>query len=682
VISRTTEPTVIVGAGPAGLTAAFELGRLGRPGVVYEADEVVGGISRSVVFQGCRLDIGGHRFFTKVPEVEALWREILDGDLVERRRMSRIFYRDRFFDYPLRPVNALRGLGLLEATRVVGSYLHAQLFPIADESTFDAWVSNRFGRRLFEIFFKTYTEKVWGMPCSEISATWAAQRIKNLNLLTALKNAFVGNGARGGNVVTSLIESFHYPRLGPGMMWERCRELAASHGIETHTGSRVVRVHHDGRRVSGVDVELGDDETRREACGSLISSMPIATLVQAMEPKAPREVLDAARSLRYRDFLIVGLIVERAELFPDNWIYIHSPEVRVGRVQNFKNWSPDMVSDPGLSFVGLEYFANRGDELWSRTDDELVELGASEGERIGLLDAQEVRAGTVVRMPRAYPVYDGEYEASLRVLRDWLGGFENLFTVGRNGQHRYNNQDHSMLAGLFAARNVAGTAELDVWSINEESSFHEEVRREEERRRGVRDRLTPARAEGSVEALLQTAFAQYDEVAFGGATGITLSLILALATVVLLAGADEGIVPMLSLLGHYLFGYEVSWAGLAVGMLEAVLVGFGLGWAAARLSNLLISVFERDFERRLATLTTLESMSAGQPAGDLPLRLRGLLGRSGRRRGRGQPRRPDPGMGGGPTSQPADPGPRKTLREEAHELDDARAKSGGRVDRG
>jgi protoporphyrinogen oxidase len=608
------QPTVIVGAGPAGLTAALELGRLGLGGVVFEADETVGGISRSVVFRGCRMDIGGHRFFTKVPEVAALWKEILDGDLLERRRMSRIYYRDRFFDYPLKPANALRGLGFVEATRVVASYLHAQVFPIADESAFDAWVSNRFGRRLFEIFFKTYTEKVWGMPCSEISAAWAAQRIKNLNLLTALKNAFLGNGARGGEVVTSLIESFHYPRLGPGMMWERCRDLAASHGIETHTGSRVVRIHHDGLRVSAVDVEQTRGGTRRETCGALISSMPVGSLVEAMEPAAPREVRDAARSLRHRDFLIVGLIVERSELFPDNWIYVHSPEVRVGRVQNFKNWSPDMVSDPDLSFIGLEYFANRGDDLWTMTDEELIELGAAEAETIGLFDAREVQAGTVVRMPLAYPVYDGEYETHLGVLRDWLDGFENLFTVGRNGQHRYNNQDHSMLAGLFAARSVAGAAELDLWSINEEPSFHEEIGGEEKEARGVRDRLTPVRADGSLEGLLKTAFEQYDEIAFGGATGITLGLILAVATAVLLLGADEAIVPMLSLLGHYLFGYEVSWPGLAIGMVEAGLVGFGLGWCAARLSNLLIAALERDLERQLAALTTLEAMSGGDVA--------------------------------------------------------------------
>jgi hypothetical protein len=325
-----------------------------------------------------------------------------------------------------------------------------------------------------------------------------------------------------------------------------------------------------------------------------------------MDPAAPSEVRDAARKLRYRDFLIVGLIVEREHLFADNWIYIHSPEVRVGRVQNFKNWSPEMVDDPKLSFVGLEYFANRGDDLWSMSDDELVQLGASEAQTIGLFDPSEVRDGTVVRMPKAYPVYGGDYEAHLELLRGWLDRFDNLFTVGRNGQHRYNNQDHSMLAGLFAARNAAGAAELDLWSINEELSFHEEVHRGDAKGRVIGDRLTPSRVEGDSDDLLQAAFARYDEVALGGAVGITASLGLAVTTAVLLLGSNQGLVPMLSLLGNYLFGYEVSWPGLAVGVIEAGLLGFGLGWSAARLSNLLIAIFERDFERRLATWTTLE----------------------------------------------------------------------------
>jgi protoporphyrinogen oxidase len=602
---------VVVGGGPAGLTAALELGKRGLEGVVFEADEVVGGISRSVVFQGCRMDIGGHRFFTKVAEVEDLWHEILEEDLLVRERISRIYYRSTFFDYPLKPANALRGLGVFEATRVLASYLHSQLFPVADESTFDAWVSNRFGRRLFEIFFETYTEKVWGMPCSEISATWAAQRIKNLDLMTALKSAFLGNGAGNGEVVTSLVERFYYPRLGPGMMWERCRDLAAARGIETHLRSRVVRVHHDGRRVGSVDVEGPDGEIRRESCGALISSMPIGELVRALDPAAPKEVQEAAGSLRYRDFLIVGLIVERDRLFPDNWIYVHSPEVRVGRVQSFKNWSPEMVNDPELSFIGLEYFANRGDDLWLLSDDELVELGTSEARTLGLFEPQEVRAGTVVRMPRAYPVYDGDYETHLGVLRTWLGRFDNLYTVGRNGQHRYNNQDHSMLAGLYAARCVAGE-ELDLWSINEDRSFHEEVRGEEADRRRVLDRLVPSRAAADLESVLEDAFSLYDEVALGGAVGIAASLGLAVATAALLLGQGQEFVPMLSLLGQYLFGYEVSWPGLLVGAVEAGLGGFGLGWITARLINLLVSGFEMGLERRLAAMTTLEAMTGGQ----------------------------------------------------------------------
>jgi protoporphyrinogen oxidase len=600
--------TVIVGAGPAGLTAAFELARLGRAAVVYEGDDLVGGISRSIVFRGCRMDIGGHRFFTKAREVESLWHEILGDDLLVRPRMSRIYYQGRFFDYPLRPLNALRGLGLVEAARVLASYLHAQVFPMADERTFDAWVSNRFGRRLFEIFFKTYTEKVWGMPCSEISAAWAAQRIKNLDLKTALRHAFFGQRATGGSVVTSLIERFYYPRLGPGMMWERCRDLVAERGIDTHMRTRVVAVHHDGARVTGVDVEGPDGAVRREASSAVISSMAVGDLVRAMVPAPPVPVLEAAASLRYRDFLIVGLVVDRADVFPDNWIYVHAPEVRVGRVQSFKNWSPEMVDDPAVSFIGLEYFVNQGDELWRQPDEALVALGTREAETIGLFEANEVRAGIVVRMPKAYPVYDGDYERHLGTLRGWLDGFENLFTVGRNGQHRYNNQDHSMLTGLFAARNLAG-ARFDVWGVNEERSFHEEVRDEGVM---VRDRLTPQPVADDIETLVRDAFPVYDEVALGGAFGITAMAALGLATMLMLWERSADFVPMLSLLGNFLFGYAVSWPGLAIGMVEVGIGGFVLGWAVARLINLLTTWFVKGLERRLAALTMLEAIDGGR----------------------------------------------------------------------
>ncbi len=601
--------TAIVGAGPAGLTAAVTLARLGREAVVFEADDQVGGISRTVVFRGYRLDIGGHRFFTKVPEIERLWHDILGDDLIVRPRMSRIYYGGKFFDYPLRPVNALRGLGVVEAVRVLASYIHAQLFPVADERTFDVWVSNRFGRRLFEVFFKTYTEKVWGMPCSEISAAWAAQRIKNLDLMTALRNAVLGSAGAGRPAVTSLIERFHYPRLGPGMMWERCRDLAAADGVPTHLRTRVVRVLHDGGRVSAIDVVGPDGATRREPCDTLISSMPVGELVRAMDPPPPVEVLEAAGKLRHRDFLIVALIVNRDQLFPDNWIYVHAPEVHVGRVQNFKNWSPDMVDDPNVSFIGLEYFTNRGDALWQRSDEELIALGTSEAATIGLFSPDEVRAGTVVRMPMAYPVYDGEYEAHLQILRTWLDRIDNLFTVGRNGLHRYNNQDHSMLTALYAARSITG-ARLDVWTVNEEESFHEEIRGEAGE--NVRDRLTPMPVEGGLDGVLREAFAEYDAIALGGAFGIAAAALLALTTALLLWGPHDGFVPMLSLLGHYLFGYEVSWPGLLVGFVEAALGGFVVGWIVARLINLLTAMFLRDLERQLATLTTLEAVDGGR----------------------------------------------------------------------
>jgi protoporphyrinogen oxidase len=335
---------LIIGAGPAGLTAAYEASKLGIRPTVVEADPVVGGLSRTVTYNGYRFDIGGHRFFSKVPLVNELWQEILGEEFLLRPRLSRIHYRGHFFDYPLKPLNALAGLGPVEALLVGASYARAMVAPHRQETNFEQWVSNRFGQRLYEIFFKTYTEKVWGMPCSEISADWAAQRIKNLSLSEAVRNAvFSRKHGDDGQLITSLIEQFHYPRFGPGMMWERCRELVARQGGETVHGIRVERIRHRhgrveavyGRNAAGQLVELAGDQ--------VISSMPIRELVQALDPAPPDEVLRAANALRYRDYLTVVLVVKRADVFPDNWIYIHSPEVKVGRIQNYKNWSPYMV---------------------------------------------------------------------------------------------------------------------------------------------------------------------------------------------------------------------------------------------------------------------------------------------------------------------------------------------------
>ena len=426
---------VVIGAGPAGLTAAHELAKEGVTCLVLESDAVVGGLSRTSLYRGYGFDVGGHRFFTKVPYVRELWEEILGEDFLVRPRLSRIYHRGRFFDYPLKPANALLGVGPLEALRIGASWVRAQLLPEREERTFEQWVSNRFGRRLFEIFFKSYTEKVWGIPCQEISADWARQRIKSLDLAAALKSAFLAS-ARRGNAITSLIEEFHYPRRGPGQMWESCADRLTGRGTKIVLGARVTGIRHEGGRAVALRVREADAEYTIEA-EHVISSMPVRELVRCLEPAPPPDVLAAAERLRYRDFLTVGLIVGREHLFPDNWIYIHSDEVRVGRIQNYGNWSAAMVPEPGHSALGLEYFVNEGDELWSMTDRELIALGSVECERLGLVSAGEVLDGTVVRMPKAYPVYDASYGEAMATIRRWLAGIPNLQPVGRNGQHRY-----------------------------------------------------------------------------------------------------------------------------------------------------------------------------------------------------------------------------------------------------
>ncbi len=467
--------TLVVGAGPAGLTAAYEIARRGRDSLVVERDAVVGGIARTLSLNGYRFDIGGHRFFTKVPEVQAIWEELLGDDFLERPRLSRIYYNGHFFDYPLRPLNALRGLGPVEAVRVMLSYLRACARRSGEDQNLEEWVSRRFGRRLYEIFFKTYTEKVWGMPCTEIDASWAAQRIKNLDLGKAVLRALLPARGESGEVITSLVERFHYPRRGPGMMWERAVEWLAARGTKTLLETDVVRLEHRGGRVHHATIRRTDGSEERMPVEHVISSMPLGELIRALDPAPPAPVLEAAAKLRYRDFLTVGLVVDQKDLFPDNWIYIHSADVNVGRIQNFKNWSPEMVADPDKTFLGLEYFVQEGDELWSTPDADLVVMAARECETLGLVAPRDVEDGAVVRMPKAYPVYDATFKAVVRSLRDYLATIENLESVGRNGQHRYNNQDHSMMTGVYAARNLLG-ANYDVWDVNVEEAYHEENR--------------------------------------------------------------------------------------------------------------------------------------------------------------------------------------------------------------
>jgi protoporphyrinogen oxidase len=589
---------VIIGAGPAGLTAAYELSAQGDEPVVLEADDTVGGISRTVEYRGYRFDIGGHRFFTKVEMVHEWWMRIMPDDFLVRPRLSRIYYADRFFDYPLKPVNALMGLGLIEAVRIGLSFVWIQMFPHRNEQNFEQWVSNRFGRRLYEIFFKTYTEKVWGIPCNEIGADWAAQRIKNLDLITAVRTAFLGNRGSNGEVVTTLVEEFHYPRLGPGMMWERVTELLEKQNCPVEFGSRVVKISHAQGRVTSVSVELDDGHPRQIDGAQFISSMPIKDLFNALDPPPPNDVLEAANALGYRDFLTVGLILDSADPFPDNWIYIHSDSVRVGRIQNFKAWSPEMVPDPETSCIGLEYFVQENDDLWSLPDDELIALGTRECAALGLIDPGDVSDGVVIRMPKAYPVYDLEYEDRLATIREFLEKLENLQLIGRNGQHRYNNQDHSMVTAIYAARNIAG-ADYDVWDVNVEDEYHEEVRNESASG-ATGDRLVPQRLElDRAERLLRSAFARYDPVALGAAIGLPAALSLFAATAALLLKGGEVVGPHLSLLSNYLLGFQVSWAGAAIGVVETGLGGFAFGWILAKLINATVGWHERALFRRL-----------------------------------------------------------------------------------
>ena len=478
-MSDIVNKAIIIGAGPAGLTAAYELAKHRQAVVVLEADPTyVGGISRTVAYQGYRFDIGGHRFFSKSREVEELWTEILGGDMLERPRSSKIYYGGEFYSYPLKPFDALSKLGIFESTLCVLSFAKAQVLPTHDPKSFEDWVVNQFGRRLFNIFFKTYTEKVWGMSCKEISADWAAQRIKGLSLGSAIKNALLPQRRSNDRtkVVKTLIDTFRYPRRGPGMMWEACADRVRSLGGAVLLGRCVSRCRFDGAsRTWTVTVRRSDGGEEQFQGEQVISSMPIRELVAQIEPALPASVRKAAQALRYRDFLTVGLILRERNRFSDNWIYIHDPGVQMGRVQNYKSWSPEMVPDPSTACYGLEYFCFEGDGLWTMPDADLIALATKELQQVGLADADDVLDGCVIRQPKAYPVYDDDYKLRVEIVRQGLEALcPNLHLVGRNGMHKYNNQDHAMMTALLAARNIiAGRMEYDVWAVNQDAEYHE-----------------------------------------------------------------------------------------------------------------------------------------------------------------------------------------------------------------
>lgn len=502
-----------------------------------------------------------------------------------RSRLSRIHYNDHFFDYPLKLTNALIGLGIVEAALVGLSYAKTRLAPSLPETTFEQWVSNRFGQRLYKIFFKTYTEKVWGMPCSEISAEWATQRIKNLSLMEVLRNTFGANGrSKDGQVITSLIQQFRYPRFGPGMMWEQFESLLRDRGIETIFDRRVDKIWHRQGRVECIGVRSSTGETMKLSADQFISSMPLRNLIESLDPTPPEEVLRAAAGLRYRDFITVVLIVDREHIFPDNWIYIHTTDIAMGRIQNYKSWSPDMVPDPSKTSLGLEYFVSEHDEMWSWPDQKLIELGIKECAQLGFIEPREVQNGTVVRMKKTYPIYDQAREGNVAILQNYLDGLENLQAIGRNGQHRYNNMDHSMMTGIYAARNVVGERH-DVWVVNVDSEYHEEVT--PDRKRTVFAGAATEQREEDLELanVLRVALARLDPVALGLAVGIVCGFGLFFATAVLLLKSGDTVGPRLMLFQHYLIGYRVTWTGALVGLIEATVVGYVIGCVCAWFHN-------------------------------------------------------------------------------------------------
>jgi protoporphyrinogen oxidase len=460
--------TAILGGGPAGLTAAYVLGRRGRPGAVFEADGTVGGLAKTIEFDGYRFDLGGHRFFTKLGPVQRLWEEMLNGEFLTRPRLSRIYYKGKYFAYPINAKDVVGRLGLLESTRCALSYLAAARRRKRDADSFEEWVTTRFGRRLYDAFFRSYTEKVWGIPGSEIRSLWAAQRIKNFSLGKVMLRVL----GLGREHVTTLIEEFRYPRLGPGQMWEAFAARTEEMGIGVHLGHRCVGLEHAGGRVRRV-VLRHDGEVRDHAVDAVISSIALSDLVLALDPPPPAEVIAAAKKLRYRDLVLVALMTTEAEPFPDTWIYLHDPGTRAGRVQNYGAWSPAMVK-PGTTCLGVEYFCFRGDDVWEMSDERAVAFATDELARIGLIDPRKVIGGVKVRVPRAYPMYDTNFEAAVAVIRSHLQSFQNLQTCGRNGLHRYNNQDHSMWTAMLAALNVVDGGDHDVWTVNAEAEYLEE----------------------------------------------------------------------------------------------------------------------------------------------------------------------------------------------------------------
>lgn len=471
---------IIMGAGPAGLTAAYEILKKASDRfevTVLERDShYVGGIARTVKYKGYRFDIGGHRFFSKNQEIEDLWQEVLGEDFITRPRLSRWYFRGKFFSYPIKPLEILRVFGLVDSTRIVLSYLRSKLFPIKPEKNLEDYYINQFGRFLAYPFFIDYNDKLWGVKCRELSTDFAKQRVKGLSFTSAITAYFkkLLKLEKRGEVKT-LIDEFRYPKYGPGMMWERFRQIVESRGGRVIMGSEVVSIKHSGGKVRSVVVQKVDGGQEEINGDYFFSTIPLSLAVQMLSPAPPAEVLGAAKQLTFRDFITVALIIDRRNIFPDNWIYTHDPGMRPIRIQNFNNWSPYLVTNERETVLGFEYVCTVGDELWSMSDDEILGQAKDDLEKTGFARASEVIDGKTVRLRHVYPVYTLGYEEKVNTIRNYLvSSVKNLFPIGRGGMHRYNNSDHSMMTALLAVRNLIDGKDYNVWQVNADAEYHEE----------------------------------------------------------------------------------------------------------------------------------------------------------------------------------------------------------------
>ncbi|MDM8542620.1 NAD(P)/FAD-dependent oxidoreductase [Desulfococcaceae bacterium HSG9] len=563
---------VVIGAGPAGLTAADEAVKQNMAPLVLERADKVGGIARTESYKGCYFDVGGHRFFTKFEKIATLWQDLMGEDFLKVPRQSSIYFNNRFYNYPLRPLNALFNLGIRESCMVMFSFAGSKIRPFPKEETFEEWVSNRFGQRLYKIFFKTYTEKVWGIPCKQIRADWAAQRIKGLSLTTTIYNALFGFQHS-----KTLIDEFDYPIKGPGMMWERLLETTKEGGGKVSLNSEVISLNHENGRITDATY-THQGKRYKIAVEHLVSSAPITALVTMLKPQAPKEVIEASRGLSYRAFIIVIFIIDKPSLFSEQWIYIHSPNVRVGRIQNFKNWSAAMVPDSNLTSVGMEYFCSEGDDLWTMPETELVGLAARELAELGLAETDDIADEFVLRQPKAYPVYNQNYLNCLGIIQEFIAGFKNLQTIGRNGMHRYNNMDHSMLTGMMAIQNITG-CDHNLWLVNEEEEYLED-----EKNKKKLQQLIP-------ERLLIGLFGRMDKLGFATAIGTISALYVFIATLWMSIKSIPPGIPNLTFLGEYFAGYTMTVNGAFIAFPYTFFYGFLLGWMFAYIRNFIITLY-------------------------------------------------------------------------------------------